>query len=834
MDRLTGSRVVRSRRRVGPRAFGAAILTLAAVSSAALGASGAVVVAGPSGDGTAVTPQGWRVTPAGTQTTLGPWPMDIAMSPDGRIALVSNAGYNHHSLMAVDPSTGKVVQTIDAQGGNGGGWWDYSSGHSTAYYVGVAFSPDGTRAWASDGAGSSLHTYTIDGTSVTEGQRVMIADNAGNQTVYPAGIAVSADGSTLFVAGNLADTLFEVDADAGMVVGSVGTGHLPYGVALNRAGTRAFVTNWGDDTVSVIDTATLDVVKTVVTGTHPSAIAASPVRNEIYVANSDSDSVTVLSATGAKVRSIDLRPYAGAPIGASPDALTVSPDGARLYVANGSDDDIAVIQLAAAGSTSGDRVLGLIPTGWYPSGVAVTPNGGTLLVTNMKGLGAGPNLDPKTYWPAKMLGTLSRIPVPSATRLQAYTAQVAADNRFGAPPTVPRDSVIPAGPGDATPIKHVIYVMKENRTYDQILGDLGKGNGDPSLAIFGQDVTPNEHELARRFVTFDNFYADAEVSADGWSWANGAYANTYIQRNWPLDYNGGFQRPYDFGGFGEPTTAGLPGRNPGRGFLWDDLARHSVAYRNFGFFVDNPVDLQPSIPGLLGHTDLQYPGWDLFTTDQTRIDRWLQVFQGYVQRGSMPTMQFVYLPSDHTYGTTPRARKPSAYVADNDLALGRLVDAVSHSPFWSSTAIFAVEDDAQDGPDHVDGHRSIAFAISPYTQRGTVDSTFYSTVSVLRTMELILGVPPMSQFDAVANPMTAAFGSTPNLRPYDAIQPGVSLTAKNTASSPMTAESLSIDFSKPDRIPMDLMNRILWASVRGMTDPMPATVHSLEIADTDG
>jgi YVTN family beta-propeller protein len=802
--------------------------------SAAIAASGAVVVAGPQGDGTAVTPQGWRVTPAGTQATLGAWPMDIAMSPGGDLALVSNAGYDHHSLMAIDSSTGKVTQTIEAKGGNGGGWWDYSSGHSSAYYVGVAFSPDGTRAWASDGAGSSLHTYTIDGTTVSEGQRLMIADNAGNQTVYPAGVAVSADGSRLFVAGNLADRLYEVDPDAGTVVGSVATGHLPYGVALNRAGTRAFVSNWGEDSVSVIDTSTLHVVTTVRTGTHPSAIAASPVRNEVYVANSDSDTVTVLSATGAKLRSIDLRPYAGAPIGASPDALAVSPDGSRLYVANGSDDDVAVVKLAPAGSTSGDSILGLIPTGWYPSGVAVTPNGGTLLVTNMKGLGAGPNLDPKTYWPSKMLGTLSRIPVPSSTRLQTYTAQVAANDRFGAAPSVPRDSVIPTGPGDTTPITHVIYVMKENRTYDQILGDLGKGNGDPSLAIFGQDVTPNEHELARRFVTFDNFYADAEVSADGWSWANGAYANTYIQRNWPLDYNGGYQRPYDFGGFGEGTTAGLPGRNPGRGFLWDDLARHSVAYRNFGFFVDNPVDLQPSIPGLIGHTDPQYPGWDLYTMDQTRIDRWLQVFQGYVKQGSMPTMQFVYLPSDHTFGTTPRARKPSAYVADNDLALGRLVDAVSHSPFWSSTAIFAVEDDAQDGPDHVDGHRSIAFAISPYTQRGTVDSTFYSTVSVLRTMELILGVPPMSQYDAVANPMTAAFGSTPNLRPYDAIQPAVSLTAKNTTSSPMAGASLSIDFSEPDRIPMDLMNRILWASVKGAASTMPPTVHSIDIVDADG
>ena len=374
-------------------------------------------------------------------------------------------------------------------------------------------------------------------------------------------------------------------------------------------------------------------------------------------------------------------------------------------------------------------------------------------------------------------------------------------------------------------------MIKENRTYDQILGDLDRGNGDPRLTIFGADVTPNQHELARRFVTFDNFYVDAEVSADGWSWSNGAYANTYIQRNWPLDYNW-YRRPYDFGGFGEPTTAGLPGEEPGADFLWDQLADAGISYRNFGFFVDNPVDLQPSIPGLIGHTDLLFPGWDLYTTDQTRMDRWQQVFDGYVRNGQMPTMQFVYLPSDHTYGTTPKARKPSAYVADNDLALGRLIEAVSHSPFWASTAIFAVEDDAQDGPDHVDGHRSTAFVVSPYTQRGVVDSNLYSTVSVLRTMELLLGLRPMSQFDAAATPMTAAFGMAPNLRPYTAIAPGVSLTATNTADAPMAAESLKIDFSQPDRIPMDLMNEIVWKSVRGAGNTVPATVHAPYVVDT--
>jgi YVTN family beta-propeller protein len=816
----------RRRKVLGMRTAAAAALL--AVALIAMAAAAAAPVAGPRPDGTAFTPQGWHVTPAGTQTDLGLWPMDIAMSPKGNLVLIANGGYAHHSLMAVDPTTGDVLQTIRASGAKSHGWWDWASGHPTGYYVGLAFSPDGRHAWASDGPGSAIHVFRIDGRTLTETQHIKLTDNRGNENAWPAGIARSADGTRLYVAGNLDDMLYVVDPASRTTIDTIPVGHLPYGVALNAAGTRAFVSNWGGRTVSVIDTATDAVVKTVNVGTHPCAIVTSPTRNELYVANGDSDSVSVLDATsGAVLRTIDLRPFPGAPVGASPDGLTVSPDGSTLYVTNAGDDDVVVVRLATTASS--DHVAGLIPTAWYPSGVAIDPAGATLFAINMKGLGAGPHMDPTTYWPAFMKGTLSRIPVPGPTQLAAYTAQVAANDRFGGAP-VPSGSVIPSRPGDPTPITHVIYVMKENRTYDQVLGDLGKGNGDPSLAIFGQNVTPNQHELARRFVTFDNFYADAEVSADGWSWTTGAYANGYIQRNWPVDYNG-YGRPYDFGGFGEGTKAGLPGEDPGRGFLWDEVAAAGIPYRNFGFFVDNPVDLQDSIPGLLGHTDPQYPGWDLSTPDQVRIGRWLDVFHGYQARGSMPTMQFVYLPSDHTAGTTPRARRPEAMVADNDLALGRLVEAVSHSQFWGSTAIFAVEDDAQDGPDHVDGHRSTAYVISPYTQTGSVDSTFYSSVSVLRTMELILGLPPLTQYDAAANPMAPAFASTPNLRPFTALPPNVSLNAKNTFDSPMARASLRIDFSDADRIPMRLMNLILWRAMRGTGSAMPAPVRALDVVE---
>ncbi len=791
---------------------------------AALGVVALVLGTGSAGaaPGTSATPEGWALTPAGSQTALGPGPLAAALSPTGSVLLVENAGYWQHSLMVVDPATASVLQTIDENGANAQGPWSFAYGHRHSYYTGLAFSPDGGTAWASDGAGGALHTFAVAGRTLTAKQEIQL----GSVNPYPAGIAVAPDGSRLYVAGNMTDSLLIVDPGARKVVGTVPVGHLPFGVAVSRDGSRAFVANWGAHTVSVVDTATASVVHTTVTGTHPSAIAASPTRSEIYVANSDSDSVGVLDAqSGAVLRTIDLRPDPGSPIGASPNALAVSPDGDRLYVTAAGDNAVVVVALARAGATGGDGILGYIPTAWYPDAVALDPRRGTLFVTNMKGLGIGPNLalptsataGEGTYWPLLFRGSLSRIPLPDATQLAADTAQVRANDRFGPQPT---PAAVPAA------ISHVIYVMKENRTYDQILGDLGKGNGEPSLALFGAQVTPNTHALARRFVTFDNFYADADVSADGWSWTTGAYANDYIQRNWPLDYNG-YGRPYDFGGFGDDETAGLPGEDPGRTFLWDELAAHHVDYRNFGFFVDNPVDLQDSIPGLLTHTDPSYPGWDLGTTDQTRIDRWLQVFNGYAARGSMPAMQFVYLPSDHTYGTTPSARKPSAYVADNDLALGRLVEAVSHSRFWSSTAIFVLEDDAQDGPDHVDAHRSLALVISPYTQTGTVDSTIYSSVSVLRTIETIFGVPPLTQFDAAANSMSRAFSTIPNLTPYNVLMPQVSLTATNTATAPLADESTTIDFARPDQIPMRLMNEILWKSVHGRLSRMPAPHHRL-------
>jgi len=762
---------------------------------------------GPQPDGTGFTSQGWHVTPAGTQTKVGNGPLGVAMSPDGSLVLVVTGGYRNQSIKAVDPSTGTVTQSI---GTTRAGW-----GHTHGYYVGVAFAPDGARAYASDGE-DAIHVFRVADGALTEKPEITMPRHS-----WPAGLAISADGARAYVAANLGDEVVAVDLASKETLFTVPVGHRPYGVALNHDGSRAFVSNWGGSTVSVVDTATGDAIDEIPVGRHPSALALSPVSDELYVADTDADTVSVLDTETATVlRTIDLRPYADARIGVSPNALAVSPDGGTLYAANAGNNDVAVIDLGSPGTTAAaDVVAGLIPTGWYPDGVALDPSGSTLFVTNMYGLGVGP-VEPGRYIAGLMRGTLSTIAVPSPGQLATYTQQVAENNRFDQPSPVVTDNPIPSQPDDVSPIEHVIYVLKENRTYDQVLGDLKRGNGDASFTMFPAEVTPNQHRLARRFVTLDNFFTDGAVSADGWAWSTEAYSNTYVNKNWPPDY-GVYGRPYDFGGFGDEETASIVGE-PDDSFLWDRLAQAGISYLNYGFFMNaRPRELD-AMPNLTGHTNPDYPGWALSIPDQDRIDIWLKEFRHFERCECLPTMEFVYLPRDHTVGSATEMPGPTAMVADNDLALGRLVEAVSHSEYWPSTAIFVVEDDAQDGPDHVSGYRTIAQVISPYTQTGSLDSTFYSTVSMLRTMELILGVPPLTQFDAKATPMYASFTSTPNLRPYGAAKPKASLTALNPASAPMARISSGLDWSSPDASDEDVLNRAIWKSVMGRHAPMPS------------
>ncbi len=816
---------------------GAAIAaTVALVGSGAAAAAQSFTSreAGPREDGTGVTPLGYDVRPAGTQTTLGDLPLGTALSPDGSLLLVSNDGQGTQSLQVVDTSTSQVVQTLP-----------YSRPHGL--FMGLAFSPDGTRAYASGGGDQLIHVYDVSGDHLTEAASLKLpkTNPAGVAVnMFPAGLAVTPDAEHLVVADHLADAVSVVDLASGEVsTGAVG--HAPQGVALSEDGTTAWVTNQGADTVSVVDLTGTEPTetRTVRVGTHPSAVLLSGDHGTVYVANGDSDEISVLDADTSEVRStIALAPYDGAKVGSAPFGMSESPDGDRLYVTYAGNNAVSVVDTAT------EEPTGLIPTGWYPTGVVATPD--KLFVLNAKGLGAGPNdgighpdpTSPQTtpedqYVGSMIQGTLSTVSLPvSGPQLADYTLQVRANDGFDKPQTR----------GHTPAIKHVIYIVQENRTFDQVFGSLGKGNGDPSLNLFGEESAPNQRALQRQFVTLDNFYANAEISAQGWNWTVSANSNPYTEAMWPSNYSG---RKGVY-----PSEVSDPAITANKtledSYIWQRLAERGVSFRNYGFYVN--ADSSGAMAGtdavLDAHTDHDFRGYDLSCPDNPdtfaprrddcgtpRFTEWKKEFDGYVAHRNLPTVQFVRLPNDHTSGTKPGFPTPRAYVADNDLALGRIVDAVSHSRYWKHTAIFVTEDDAQNGPDHVDAHRTISQVISPYTQTGSVDSTFYSTASMLRTIENIVGIEPMTQFDTFATPMTGVFSRHGRRAPYDVLRPDQAGDATNGANAPLAGMSARQQLGREDQIDERAFNRAIWKSVKGRHSRMPAPEHRLPSSgESDG
>jgi YVTN family beta-propeller protein len=801
--------------------------------------------AGPKSDGTAVTPIGFTVTPAGQQTNLGDLPLGAVSSPDGRWLVVSNDGQGAQSLQVVDTATRKVTQTLP-----------YPA--PKALFVGLAFAPDGHTLYASGGGNNLIRRYTVNNGTLTEGTPIPLPTTnptGARINPLPAGIAVTPDGQRLLVADQQADALSVIDLATGTVHTAAG-GHHPYAVVSSTDGHSAYVTNQGGNTMSVFDLTGPQpaVQKTITVGTHPNKALASADGRTLYVANGDSDEISVIdTATAAVTHTISVAPYRGAPVGSNPDALALSADGRTLYVANAGNNDVAVIELASG------RVDGLIPTAWYPTALVTTDR--ALFITNGKGLGAGPNngpghpnpYDPNTPTPdqyagSMMVGTLSTVPIPVQNgQLKKWTEQVARNDGVSSPghAGVPSQgsAIVPRNDRERSPIQHVIYVVKENRTYDQVFGSLGKGNGDARLNLFGPESAPNSRTLESSYATLDNFYADAEVSAQGWNWTVAANSNPYSEQVWPGNYSGrGAPYPSESS---DPAIA--PNRDPAQAYIWDRLAAANISFRNYGFYVNTQPNgtSKATDPVLDAHTDPAFRGFDLscpdspgsFTPRNTscgpaRFTEWKKEFDGYVAGNNLPTVELVRLPNDHNAGTKTGAPTPRAYIADNDWALGQLVDTVSHSRYWPNTAIFVTEDDAQDGPDHIDAHRTLAEVISPYTRTGRVDSTFYSTASMLRTIELIVGLHPLTQFDAYATPMLAPFTTKPDLAPYTATKPTQNMQEVNPVTAPLAAQSSSQDLTKEDQINMQLFNQAIWASIKGTT-PMPAPRHTVFPAADD-
>jgi YVTN family beta-propeller protein len=770
------------------------------------------VLPGKLADGRVRLPSGWYLSPAGVQVEVGELPLNMVVTPDERYVITTDNGTAVQNLTVVDVASWTVVQKLPV----------------SKAWVGLRLIQNGRRLLVSGGNDNRVNIYDFADGKLRFADSLVIARPRPAALVWVAGLDYDAASDLVYSAGkeNRSLNIFRL-ADRSLVK-TMQLPATPYTCLVSRVHPYVFVSLWGGSSVAFVDRKSGDIVRTVRVGDHPCDMVESPDGRRLFVANANNNSVSVIAIADGKVQeTINASLFPGVPDGSTPNGVALTPDGATLYVANADNNFLAVIDVRREGTA---RSLGFIPVGWYPTCVKVLPSSGRIIVANGKGGSSRPNpggpnpSQPRhssEYIGSLFMGSLSRIDPPDGVSMQSYTAAVYANSRLGKPAVSPAGNPVNPG-GERHLIEHVFYIIKENRTYDQVFGDIDRGNGDPSLCLFGEGVTPNHHALVRQFVLLDNFYADAEVSADGHNWTMGAYATDYVEKTWPTSY-GGRGGEYEYEG-------GYPDTYPSAGFLWDDCRRNGVSYRTYGEFAQNPGEKGDTavglLPSLAGHTAPHAHGWDLDYSDIQRYQDWEKEFSSYEANGLLPAFQTIKLPNDHTEGSRAGKRTPRAFVAQNDRALGLIVERISHSRYWATSAIFVVEDDAQNGPDHVDAHRTVALVISPWTKRGFVDSDLYSTSSMVRTMELILGLPPMSQFDSTAAPMFNSFSTAPDTSPYVSREASIDMEEKNQKGAFGQIRSEEMDFSRPDAVPDLELSEIVWRSVRGSGSPMPAPVRS--------
>jgi YVTN family beta-propeller protein len=802
---------------------------------------------GPTEDGF-LLPNGWTITPAGEQVVLTDLPLNIVPLPGGKLALVATSGFNAHELSLIDLQTRRVVAKQSVR----------------QSWYGLAVDAADGRVWWSGGGADMLHTFTLADAKLTRTGAAEPEPAKGKddrerrprERGFRSGLLLDAKGQRLYTLNINEATLAAVDLKTGKTDKTGPCGVRPYDIVRGRNGALLYVSDWADRAVLAVDPDSLRVVARIAVGEHPNQMATHPKDDRLFVACASTNGVAVLDTKrGVVTEMIVTALFPKAPQGSTPDALALAPDGKTLYVANADNNCVAVIDVSTADKS---QVLGFIPTGWYPTAIAVTPDGKNLLVGVGKGnqtranpikkKGEGdkdkPTEEPKNkddkkpdgderklpypYIGTTLSGALSIVPIPGEKKLIDYTRTVYrncpySDELLSAVPSKQK-TAIPTKVGDPSPIKYVIYIIKENRTYDQVFGDIKKGNGDPSLVMFGEEVTPNHHKLANEFVLLDNLYCNGQVSRDGHPWSTMAYNTDYIARDWHLTYSR--RKGVDDDDKGDLSNAPS-------GYLWDACARSKLGYRSYGEYGkrvstgDGAMKMEGRVPGLVGHVCPDY-GIDKKDKERMRdtdnVEVFLKEYRRFERTGTMPRFIVMSLGEDHTVGTRPGGYTPRACVASNDLALGRLVEAVSKGNHWKETAIFVIEDDAQNGPDHVDAHRTVGLVISPFTKRKFVDSTQYSTVSMVRTMELILGLPPLSQYDAAARPMYHSFTDKADLTPYTHEKARIDLDAKNDKKAYGAERSAKMDFSDYDLVDDFELNEILWRSIKGPKAPIPATV----------
>jgi YVTN family beta-propeller protein len=756
---------------------------------------------------------GWKTTPAGRHLASGDMILSGQVSPDGRLFAFTNTGYTGHGLHIVDLATEKEIATFSME----------------QSWSGLAFSPDGKRIFVSSGAGYPLSDIRYFDRWDKEGWK----DARGGYSLFGAAkdktavswLNVSADGKLLYALNNSDDHLYILETHGGRAVARLDVGHHPLSAELSKDGKTLYVANLGGAGVAIVDIsnpARPSVTSTLATDPHPNDIVLTA-DDRLFVSCGNTNNVISFDLkTGQRLEVISTALGPKAPAGSTPNALALAPDGETLYVANADNNSVAVIDVEERGKS---KPLGFMPTGWYPTFVTTSAEGKRVIVASSKGNGTGPNrvkrpIDPIApaagsfqHHGNQLNGLVSFIDTPDSKKLAEFTKQVY-DNALYRDTLLETsgagaESMIPTKVGEPSPIKHVLFIMKENRTYDQVFGDLPQGNGDPSLTLFGRDVTPNQHALAEQFVLLDNLYCSGEVSQDGQPWTTSAYATDFTQRAWTLSYSRHGSVNTDRG-ISEQSTP----------YIWELARAHGLKVKTFGMGNRRGIAEVRSARFDKAPADSQLQR----ARDYERADRFVEEFQEMDREGTVPNFMFMSLGENHTSGTTPGAYTPKAQVASNDIAVGKIVEAISRSKVWGAFAIFIIEDDAQNGPDHVDSHRTAGLVISPYVKRKVVDSSMYSTVSMLRTVELLLGLPPMTQHDAAAPPMVNSLMAKPELSGFTALPARIDLMTKNPAQGYGASASARMDFSEYDRIDEDALNRILWHSIKGVDVSYPAPI----------
>jgi YVTN family beta-propeller protein len=760
-------------------------------------------------------PNGWSLTPAGDKLPLGDLPLNIAVSTDGNFVAITNNGQSDQSIMVIDTKSQKRTDSAKIAVG----------------WLGLCFSKDAKMLYASAGNKNQILCFSNNKGKIILADSIVLG-KMWPEKISPTGLCVDDAHKRLYVVTKENNSLYIINLEKKSIIKQVTLPAEAYTCALSPANNNLYISIWGDEKVLIYDTHKDTVLNSINVGSNPNDLVFSHNGKYLFVSNANDNSVSVISTTENKVmETLDAAIYPNSLEGSTTNSVGLSADDKTLYIANADNNCLAEFDVSKPGHSFSK---GFIPTGWYPTCVRVVNH--KIWVSNGKGFSSmanplGPNptkAKQQTNYkqgdknkPAKVqyigglfTGSMSIIPEPDTKTLADYTLSVYHNTPYkgakGEELNAKSDSALAS-----LHIKYVFYVLKENRTYDQVLGDMPNGNGDTSLCLFPEKITPNAHAIADEFVLLDNFYVDAEVSADGHNWSMAAYANDYVEKTWPTSY-GGRGGTYDYSGNRKIAL-------PKAGFIWDDCLKNNVSFRNYGEFRGDD-DGKIELKALASHTCSAYVGWNLSYHDVDREKVWEKDFDSLVAANAVPRFTILYLPNDHTSGLSKGAFTPYAAVADNDLALGKFIEHLSQSPIWKESVVFVTEDDAQNGPDHVDAHRSIALVAGPFVKRHFTDHTMYSTTSMLHTIELILGLQPMSQYDAAATPMWASFMSNYNTLPYIARKSNIDINEKNTVYNELMKKSGKFNLRKEDEIPEAAFNEVLWKSIKGSAQ-MPSPRH---------